>query len=87
MKLTKSKWNRLFVRPELGIYGPYIAIRWNRDWDEWVVWSSLDADSDYHTADADDALATAYHMVQLKQDQEHRETAPADCLCNVCIPH
>jgi hypothetical protein len=87
MKLIKSKWNRVFVHPEDAPGGLYVGIKWLRDVQEWFVWPSWSALGDYYTDDSADAIATAHHMVALKLNQEHAETAPADCLCNVCIPH
>lgn len=87
MQLTKSKWNRLFVHPEQAPGGCYVALTWKREWQEWCVCPSWNGDADYFTNDSDDAIATAYHMIEQKQASEHRETAPADCLCAVCIPH
>jgi len=93
MKLIKSKTNRLFVHPVgapygLGApYGQYVSIDWERDYQEWRVQPSWALEADYHTTDADDAVGTAHHMIHLKLNAEHRDTAPADCLCAVCIPH
>lgn len=87
MKLVKSKWNRFFVHPAQKPAGLFVCVQWDAPRNGWHVWPSWAIEADYRTADADDAVATAYQIVDLKLNAEHREVAPANCLCHVCIPH
>ncbi len=87
MKLSKSVCNRLFVTPGTEPFGVSVAIIWRRAWQEWEVIPSWNLDADYHTTDATDAIDTAHAMIHSKQAADHKETAPADCLCAVCLPH
>jgi hypothetical protein len=87
MKLVKSKWNRFFVYPAGAPYGLFVCVAWIHATNEWHVWPSWAIEADYRTADADDAVCMAYEIVGLKVNAEHREFAPADCVCNVCVGH
>lgn len=87
MKLSKSTWNRFFIEPTTAPGGAYVAVVWRRQWQEWEVTPSWNLAADYHTTDATDALDTMEAMLRSKQAADHKETAPADCLCAVCLPH
>lgn len=87
MKLTKSKWNRLYLDPTTAPHGQFVCLSWSPLWKEWSVWPSWAVEADYHTNDADDAVGTANLMLQGKRDADHRATAPADCLCSACVGH